>query len=220
MAELEQALARLAAQVEWPATPAFALRRVRRRRWLVAVALVLLALAIAFAVPPARSAILRFLDIGGVRIERVDTLPAAQERPLADALGGVPATAAEARELLGVPFRAPNGLHPQLYRSGLSVSALLATPEPVLLTELRTGVGSGVIVKKLVGASTNAAVVELEAGVPAVWIHGASHYLLAPPLPPRLAGNTLIWVRGAVTYRLEGKALSLARARKLAREIP
>jgi hypothetical protein len=218
MAELERALEKLAADVDWPETPAFALRRARRRRLAIAFALVLLALGIALAVPPARSAILHFFDIGAVRVERVGTLPPAEERPLADTLG-VPATAAEARELLGVPFRAPDDLQPRLYRSGQFVSALLATPEPVLLTELRAGADGQMIVKKLVVGSTAVEPVDLGLNAPAVWIHGASHYFLGPPLPPRLAGNTLIWVRGQVTYRLEGKTLTLALARKLAREI-
>src|SRR5436305_15001216 len=109
MTELERALQRLAAEVEWPSTPSFELRHARaRRRWLVAVALIVLALGIAFAVPPARSALLRFLHIGSVTIERVDTLPAAVERPLRASLGS-PVSAAAARGPLGAAFRAPAG---------------------------------------------------------------------------------------------------------------
>jgi hypothetical protein len=220
MSELERALERLSAHVEWPATPVFEQRgSPARRRWLVALALLLLALLVAFAVPPARSEILRFLDLGGVSIERVGTLPAAQERSLASSLG-VPTTAADAQTLLGRRFRTPGDVEPRLYRSGQAVSALLATPDPVLLTELRTrGVEGAVFVKKLAGISTNVRPVDLGPDAPAVWISGAEHVYLAPPLPPRLAGNTLIWVRGDVTYRLEGKTLSLALAQKLAREI-
>src|SRR5437870_4884494 len=116
MAELERALEQLAADVEWPATPAFELRhaRPRRRRLVLAVVLVLVALGIAFAVPPARSAILRLFHLGSVTVERVDTLPAAEERPLSASLG-VPLTHADARALLGRPFEAPGDLEPQLY---------------------------------------------------------------------------------------------------------
>lgn len=220
MTELERALERLSPHVDWPATPAFELRRAggTRRRWLVALALAVLALAIAFAVPPARSAILRFLHIGGVSIARVDTLPAVQERSLGASLG-VPTSAFGAREVLGAPFRAPAGVQPRLYRAGQAVSALLATPEPVLLTEFRAGTDGPMIVKKLLGISTGADPVDIGLSAPAVWLHGAEHYYLAFPLPPRLAGNTLIWVRDGLTFRLEGKTLSLALARKLAREI-
>lgn len=219
MTELERILERLSGDLEWPATPAFDLRRRRRRPYVLAAAAVLLAAAIAFAVPPARSAILRFFDIGGVSIERVDTLPRAQERSLAASLG-VPITAGAARELLGARFRTPAGVRPQLYASGPAVSALLAVPETVLLTELRAGVRGDVLVKKLAGASTDVRGVDLGIGAPAVWIRGGEHVYLAPPLPARLAGNTLIWVRGGITFRLEGRTLSLARARTLARELP
>jgi hypothetical protein len=217
MSDFERALEQLSPHLDWPATPTFRLTYRRRRRWLAAVAVVALALAVAFAVPPARSALLRFLHIRGVSIERVDTLPPAQERSLADSLG-VPITAADARALLAQPFQAPDDLRPQLYRSGQSVSALLATPDPVLLTELRGGVDGPMLMKKLVGGLTDARFVDLGLGGPAVWISGSEHYYLAPPLPPRLAGNTLLWVRGPLTYRLEGKTLTLALARKLARD--
>jgi hypothetical protein len=54
--------------------------------------------------------------------------------------------------------------------------------------------------------------------VPAIWIYGR-HTVSDPMLPIRLAGNTLVWQRGAITYRLEGRGLTLARARALAREL-
>jgi hypothetical protein len=53
-------------------------------------------------------------------------------------------------------------------------------------------------------------------GAPGVWISGAPHVVLGPELPPRLAGNVLVWVRGAVTYRLEGKGLTLDAAQDVA----
>src|SRR5437870_8736270 len=110
MAELEHVLRRLAAELEWPRTPDIAgrLELGRQRRLLrplvVAVALAALALAVAFAVPSARSALLRLFGLGGVTIERVSTLPAAEQRPLAAGLG-TPVTAAEAERALGAPFR-------------------------------------------------------------------------------------------------------------------
>ena len=95
MSELERKLTALGAELEWPETPAFSLRLeaapARRSRWrrplVVAIALVVVAIGIAFAVPPARSAILDFLHLGGVTVERVSTLPAAEERPLGAELG-------------------------------------------------------------------------------------------------------------------------------------
>ncbi len=89
--DLERELSAL--EVAWPETPVFrlALPERRRRRWpVVAVALAAaIAIAAAFAVPSSRGAILRFLHLRGVVIERVERLPAAQERPLGAGLGAV-----------------------------------------------------------------------------------------------------------------------------------
>jgi hypothetical protein len=215
MAELEHELRVLAAEVEWPATPAFDLRRpLRRRAWRVAVAAVALAVGIAFAVPASRGALLRFLHVGGVTVERVRTLPPARERSLAASLGR-PVSAAQAAALLGEPFRFPEGVSSRLYASSDVVSTLLAVPEPVLLSELRVAVPGGVIVKKLASLATRVQPVRV-AGAPGIWIEGAPHAVLMPAAPPRLAGAVLVWARGGITYRLEGKSLTLARARALA----
>src|SRR5439155_18293765 len=94
MAELERALAALAEEIEFPTAPDLRPRvreRLERRRlarpFALAVALLDVAFGIAMAVPPARSAILRFFHIGAVTVERVQRLPAARERPLATGLG-------------------------------------------------------------------------------------------------------------------------------------
>ena len=109
--DLERELRGLA--VAWPETPELRLElaaRVRSRRPLllaVAVALVVAALAAAVAVPQSRGAILRFLHLGGVTVEVVDTLPSAQERPLAAGLGPVVTTAEARRRLGAAPLLAP-----------------------------------------------------------------------------------------------------------------
>src|SRR5204863_2740785 len=86
MTELERIVGGLRTlPVDWPATPDVAARlelRPRRRLAIVAaVALAAAALAAAFAVPQSRSAILRFFHLRGVTVERVGTLPRAQELP-------------------------------------------------------------------------------------------------------------------------------------------
>jgi len=155
MTELEQALTALAAEIEWPETPAFELRlgpapagvrRPWRRRALVlALAAAALAIGIAFAVSPARSAILRFLHLRGVTIERVSTLPAAEERPLTAGLGA-PITPEAAALVLGRPVvLPPTAGKPRLYQTGGVVSALLATPDPVLVSELDAGSGGALL---------------------------------------------------------------------------
>jgi hypothetical protein len=215
MTELERALADL--DVEWPETPAFDLRspaHTRRRRLLAGAVAALLALGVALAVSPARSAILRFFHLGGVTIQRVQTLPPAQGGALRDALG-LPIAHADAERLLGRPFAVRDA---RVYRDGAVVSALIQRDPPVLLSELRTG-RDPFLLKKFASGSTQVEPVSLGAGVPAIWIYGGRHVFMAPALPPRYAGNTLLWQRGGITYRLEGRALTLAHARALARAL-
>jgi hypothetical protein len=209
MPELE----RLVDVVEWPATPAFVIPAEQpRRRNVLAPALVaaaLVAVGVAFAVPDARSAILRLLHLGGVTIERVDTLPAAQHRELVAVLG-VPVSRADAAVFLGERFREPGV---RLYRNGEIISALL--PGDVLLSELRA---NEQFFKKLVGGLTSAEWLSL-GPTAAVWITGEEHVFIAPTLPSRYAGNTLLWQDGPVTFRLEGRGLTLERAKAIARRL-
>jgi hypothetical protein len=209
MSELERALERL--DVAWPATPTFtyARRSVRRRLALAALALTC-AIAAAFAVPQSRGAILRFFHLRGVTIERVQSLPPAQERALRASLG-VPITHVDAERLLTRPF-AVRGV--PVYRSGIVVSALL--PGNVLFSELYNG-GDAMVIKKFVGGANGLRSVELGPGVPGYWLPGRHVVYLPPDLPPRYAGNTLVWQRDGITYRLEGRRLTLARATSLAR---
>jgi hypothetical protein len=220
MTELERSLIELRRELDWPPTPDVAARLVlaRRRqprRLLLAVAAAALAVAVAFAVPPARSAILRFFHLGGVTVERVETLPPAQERPLGADLG-TPVSAADAKLVLGRPFRFPPAARgAPLYQSGNIVSTLFAAPKPVLLSELAfTG-----LLKKVAGASTAVQFVEIAPGVEGLWISGASHVVFGPAVPPRLAGNVLVWEQDGITFRLEGKDLERDDALRLAREL-
>src|SRR2546425_11723135 len=94
MTELERALVALAREIDFPPEPDLRSRvreRIERKRFarplVLAVALLALAFGIALAVPPARSAILRFFHIGAVTIERGGTPPAARGRSLAAGLG-------------------------------------------------------------------------------------------------------------------------------------
>jgi hypothetical protein len=214
MAELERELRRL--PVDWPATPDLAARlelaptHARRRRLAVA-ALVAAALVAAFAVPQSRSAILRFFHLGGVAVERVETLPAATERPLASGLGS-PVDDAEAARVLGTGFLPRS--HGTLYEQNGFVSTLLSTPEPALLSEF----GSADMIKKLTATSA-VEQVEVAPGVSGLWISGAPHAVFFPGASPRLAGNVLVWARDGVTYRLEGRGLDQPRALRVAREV-
>jgi len=88
MTNLERELRGLAPFVERPPerdlAPAVRARIGARRphpgRLVLALAVIVLAVAVAFAVPPARSAILRWLGLGNARIEFVDRLPNVRTR--------------------------------------------------------------------------------------------------------------------------------------------
>lgn len=223
MSEFETQLRQLASDIEWPQTPPLELAlesrsratRLRLRPLWVVVAAAVVALAVAFSVPAARSAILRALHLGGVTVERVDVLPPAQEEPLAANLGPT-VDSARAAAALGVPMRLPplRGSATLHLREGV-VSVLLATPQPLLLSEFRSDV---FLLKKL--ASSGTEVVSLEVGTaPGLWITGAPHVVFFPAAPARLAGNVLIWQQGTVVYRLEGRQLPKQTALELAEKI-
>ena len=220
MVELERALRSLAEEVDWPATPRLEPRleprRARRARVLVIVlAAIAVAIAVAFSVPAARSEILRFFHLGGVTVEQVSVLPPAQELPLAANLGPQ-VDSATAEAALGGPVRLPplKGV-PRLHLTSGVVSTLLATPQPVLLSELSAG---SFLLKKIASGATNVVTVTVGTA-PGLWISGKQHVLIMPPAPPRLAGDVLIWESGGITYRLEGRNLSQQDALHLAREI-
>ena len=109
MTELERTLRELGRELKYPPTPDLAPAVRRRlaarpaRRWTwpraaaIAFAMLVAGAAAVLAVPPARSAVLDWLGIGGVSIERVSTLPRARATGLD--LGRL-VRIAEARELV------------------------------------------------------------------------------------------------------------------------
>jgi hypothetical protein len=225
MSELERALTALGPEVEWPETPAFELRlepaaprRSRRRALVLVLAVAAVAIGIAFAVPPARSAILDFLRLGGVTVERVQTLPAAEERALGADLGRR-VTSSEAEGILGRTVELPdvNG-QPRLYEREGVISTVLATPAPVLVSQLRP-LGGGTLLKKVASMASTVESAQIDGNTTGIWITGEQHVVYWLDAPPRLAGNVLLWEDGGVTYRIEGKHLTKERALELAREM-
>jgi hypothetical protein len=230
MTELERALFGMGEEIEFPPTPDLT-GRVRerigrpRRRWLaVAIAIVVVAFGIAMAVPEARSAILRFFHIGAVTVERVETLPAAEERPLAAGLGP-PLSRAQAEARSGLRIELPDFADgpPQRYyaRSGVIATLFEFDSKPILLAELEFDQVS--IVKKLAVPDTD--VEPAQIGEFGLWISGGRHALTwefevgkTQRIETRLAGNVLIWLMNDRTYRLEGD-LDKAQMLELAREI-
>jgi len=229
MTELERALVALGREVDFPATPDLWARvgeRLHRRRWLrpavFAVALGALAIGVAMAVPPARSAILHFFHIGAATVERVETLPPAEQRPLVGGLGpALSRSAAEARAQ--VDMKLPPGVAPSRYYAQPGVIATLVRfhSKRVLLAELRGD--QTWVVKKFAGPETTVEPVDL--GEFGLWLQGGPHVLMwqfgqgeVRQAQTRLAGNVLLWLQSGTTYRLEG-ALNKGQMLELARQI-
>jgi hypothetical protein len=216
MTELERALLALGEGIDFPAEPDLRPRvreRLERQRQrfvrplAFAVAVVVVAFGIAMAVPPARSAILRFFHIGSVTIERVQELPPARERPLAAGLGpALSLDEAQSRSGVRLILRAPR---PDRFyaRPGLIATLLQYRGTPVLLAELQ-GDQTG-ITKKLATSGTN--VQPAQVGSYGLWLSGGKHVLYwelshgtLGRIEPRLAGNVLLWTQDGRTFRLEG----------------
>lgn len=244
---LERELRGLAAAVEWPPTPEIASAvsaRVAgsapprapwwRRREVLAVALATLAAAVVatLAVPPARTAVLRWLGIGSVRIVYVDDLPPAAELPpvaLLRTLPGTPVSPAVARRavsftLLDPPSSLGRPARLLLLRDPGIVTYVWGDPAAPRLTVTQLpGSPAPWLVGKLI--PPGATVQELrQGGRRAVWISGAPHRIAvldprtAEPIydSARLAGNTLLVDRGELTLRVEGD-LTRAQALRIAR---
>jgi hypothetical protein len=228
--ELELRLEELGRELAFPPEPDL-VARVRERGsgrpfpWRgVALAFAVLAAAIAtaFAVPQARSAILRFLHLGGATVVRVDTLPQATERSRAAGLGA-PVSLEEAQRRSGLRLVLPPGEGPArayVLDGGLVTVVLQAYGKPVLLSEFASfGPGS---IRKLTAQETRVEPARVR-GAEALWIEGphAFEYFGRNGFhqaPVRERGNVLLWLHGPLTLRLEGP-LTKAQALELARRI-
>jgi len=234
--ELEQQLRRLGAAVAFPDEPDVAggvAERLRTgvapRRRVGSLAIGLAAAAAAavavLAVPPARSAILDLLGIGGATIERVETQPRAPSG--ADLALGEAVDPDNVRGKVSFHVLRPEvAARVYLDRSvpGGKVSFVWAeSGRRVLLSEFE---GEQLpLVGKAVGPATRVEDVDVR-GRPGVWLEGAAHEVVwrdrfgrVRTETRRLAGNVLLWDSSAdVTFRLEGvpeRARALAVARSL-----
>ena len=242
MSMLEQELTALAVHA-FPETPDIAAsvrarleaerqpRRRRRPRKALALGLAVLAVAIgaAFAVPQARSAILRWFGFSGVEVQFVDRLPpvvAGGAPPI-----GVPVSLDEARARVSFRVLIPAGdLGPPdaVYVGHFTVdevTLLYGRPTRVrlLLTEV-DGRLSVPVARKLIQGTTHVNQLSI-GGRPALWIEGAPHeFLFVTPnglvatAPLRLDKNTLLWQQGDLLLRLEGD-LSLPQALRVAHSL-
>jgi hypothetical protein len=231
--DLERRLQTLGAEVEFPPEPDLTgavLARLERRPFpwrrvgVVALAVLALAVATAFAVPQARSTILRWFHLRGATVELVQTLPPADERSQAGGLGR-PLERDRAERLLGFRLALPplDGPPRRVYvlDGVLATVVLHAYGRPILLSEYRAGGYD--LLKKL---AYNRSVIESAQvnGERGLWLTGPPHALTYVDRTGEVRtrtvlihGNVLLWTRGELTLRLEGR-LSKAQALRIARQ--
>jgi len=233
VSELEQRLVALGRELDLPFEPEVApavLERLEGRRpfpWrpvVLAFAVAVIAMGTALSVPEARSAILRFFHLGGASVVRVETLPPAVERSQAGGLGEpLPRAEAERRvgfRLLLPPSAGDAPVH--VLRDSLASVVVRAEGRTVLLSEFRSRPEA---LRKVVGPETRVEAVQIE-GEPGLWIGGGGPHVLTyfdrdsryREQPILVHGNVLLWVRGPLTLRLEGR-LTKVQALELARQV-
>jgi len=238
MSELERSLVALGRELDVPEEPDLVSRvrqrleprraPFRRRRWVIAVVVALVAaLGATLAIPEARSAFLRVLTIGGERIEIVDELPDVEAQAELELLLGERVTLERARAESDFELRELDEAPDRVYVGERgTVWFLYGTPEAVRLLVAQTPrheVDEPALLKKLAGSGTQVEEVSV-GGADGVFISGDPHFLFlldengnAVEDSARLAADVLIWDEGGVAYRLEGEleleqALALARA--------
>jgi hypothetical protein len=222
--------ARLAADPQQARRRRPPLRRPLLRPAIVAIAAAVLALVVAgtlAAAPGVRARVADWLGIGSVRVERVQRLP--DVGPGADLGLGTRASAAAARRTTGLPapairaLGAPDAVYAERPSGGGAASVSVVYRARARLPAATRGIGALLtlmpggdegIVKKVAAGGTEVEFVDV-AGAFGVFLSGEQH-VVGPP--NRLAGNTLIWVRDGVTYRLES-ALGRDAALRLARSV-
>jgi hypothetical protein len=229
---------RVMARLNQPARP-----RPLRGRWAGAVLAILILALTLMLVPPARAAILEFIQIGVVRIFRVSPAPIAVGTP---AFGG-PSTAtpaatflpsvlqlagettlSEAQSKVDFPILLPSqpsdlGRPDHVYLQNVGSPMLILVwmdhshPDKVRLSMDEIAPGSWALEKskpRLIEETT-------VNGQPAVWAEGP--YMLQITnsnyeLKRLIKGRVLIWTQGEITYRLETD-LSMDEAVKIAESL-
>jgi hypothetical protein len=236
MNELETRLAELGARLAFPETPdllaGVELAAPRRSRWPVRLALALVVAAAALgallaASPGARSAFLELFHLEGATISRVDELPSARANP--DWAPGRAVPLATAQASVDFRIRLPRARGDRQVRDvllderGGGIVSLVWCCDPTLVLTQFAGDGSS-YVYKLASQTTTIDRVTVD-GKPGYWIAGAPHIVMFRDpkgvfhdYELRVAGDTLLWVEGGVTLRLEGR-LTKAEALELARSI-
>ena len=203
------------------------------------VALLLLAATVVAAVPPARDAVLDLFGLRGATIERRERLPHAPPRRAQLALGErvsleqaagflafeplAPAAVPAPDAVYVRPNATPGGELSLAYTARTGLPEAATTGLGLLVTEFR-GDLDPLYIGKIAPQATRVERVHLD-GMRAVWIEGAPHlFFYRDPngdfreTRHRLAENVLLFERGRVLVRLEGR-FGPERARELARSL-
>jgi hypothetical protein len=244
MSDLELALVALGRELDQPPTPDLATRvgdrlaeapaartwPSRRRALVLALAVLAVAICAVLAVPGTRAAVLEFLHLRGVTIQRVDELPTVPLQPdfnelfLGDRMSlGEARESADFEVVLPEALGEPDAVFFQDNPPGGMVSLVYGTPEqPRALFTQFSGRVDEVIYKK-VAAGTHIAPLQIE-GRAGFFLSGDPHEFSYFDRTGeyrqeivRLAGNTLLWERGTLTLRLEAdinreEAVEIARS--------
>jgi hypothetical protein len=182
-------------------------------------------------VPASRHAILEWLGLRGVTVERVATLPSVPATPdlaLGELLSLEQAQRVASFEIL-VPeaLGEPDEIYVDRSTPGGRVSLVYRDARgeiAALLTQFRGDLAPELI-GKLVEGDSRAEAVTVAGGAPGVFLSGGPHVVFYRDPDGeireetlRLAGNTLLWQRGDLLLRLES-ALSLEESLSVARSV-
>lgn len=240
MSALEQELIAIGRRLDVPEPPdlvAGVLARIgtprrashRRRLVLALAALVITVLLATLAIPDARSALLRFLQVGGDRIELVDELPeVAPTPPELELMLGLRVSLTEARRRAGFDLLELEEDPDAVFLGERdTVWFLYGSPDAVRLLVAQTPqlrVDEPFILKKLSASGTSVEPVIVR-GARAYFLSGEPHVVMLVdalgaeiPETARLARDVLVWEEDGRTVRLEGD-LTLAEALELAESL-
>ncbi len=195
-----------------------------RRLLLAAGALVVLAGGTLTLSPDARTAVASWFELHGVVFSYRPAAPTRPSAPLGAPLGLgqrliVPALGAPDEVYLeALPHGTQIGL---VYRPRRGLPAVARTRIGLLLTEARGSFDNAPLYGKGLEPGTRVEATQVN-GAPAYWLTGRPHLFWYTDVTGsmtteriRLAGNTLLWTRGGLIFRLES-ALSRAAALRIA----
>lgn len=217
---LETQIRNLAEAFRYPATPDLTARERQGARaparlaWAAAILIVIV--AVTFAVPPVRAALVEVLGIGAVQVRLGEPTPTMPQLEI-DLPGETTLEAARASTSVYLPL-------PSDFGPPNRVFVLSQVANTVVLVWEAQGVAlyvipPGPIVKKLAPENVQQTMVNEN---PAIWTRGDHFLELVEDNPDQtvfVTGSVLIWIEDGVTYRLEtgqslDEAISIAESLK------